>query len=78
MKSIPIQVEAKAFQSIANQASATTMINLSIGSEPRPRSVYLQHVQWQFTKREPFHLDFYEVNLKRRMRSAVRRASGWP
>ena len=72
MKSIPIQVEAKAFQSIANQASATTMINLSIESETLPRSVYLQKVQWQFVRREPFHLDFYQVNLKRHMRSAVR------
>ncbi len=72
MESIPIQVESKAFESIANQASPTTMINLTIGSDASPRTVYLQHVQWQFVKRIPFHLDFYEVNLKRHMRSAVR------
>ena len=71
MTSIPIQVELKAFQSIARQATPTTMINLTIGSEPQPRTVYLQHVQWQFVKHEPFHLDFYAVNLKRRMRSTI-------
>lgn len=72
MKSIPIQVESKAFQSISNKASPTTMINLWVGADPDPRSVYLQKVQWQFVRREPFHLDFYQVDLKRHMRSAVR------
>jgi large subunit ribosomal protein L25 len=70
-KSLPVQVEAKAFQGIVREASPTTMINLTIGSETEPRSVYLQHIQWQWLKREPFHLDFYEVNLKRHMRSTI-------
>src|SRR5207302_1403919 len=30
--------------------------------------------QRQFTKHEPFHLDFYEVNLKRLMRSTIQLA----
>jgi large subunit ribosomal protein L25 len=74
MTSIPIQVDLKAFQSISRQATPTTRINLTIGSEPRPQTVYLQHVQWQFTRNEPFHLDFYAVNLQRRMRSTVQLA----
>jgi large subunit ribosomal protein L25 len=74
MKSLPIQVEARAFQSIAPHATPTTMINLTIGSEALPRTVYLQHVQWQFVKHEPFHLDFYAVNLKRHMRSTIQLA----
>lgn len=71
MTSIPIQVDAKMFHSIAHHATSTTMINLTIGDEAKPRTVYLQKVQWQWIKREPFHLDFYAVNLKRRMRSTV-------
>ena len=74
MESIPIQIEAKDFQSITRQATPTTTINLTIGSEAQPRTVYLQHVQWQFIKHEPLHLDFYAVNLERRMRSTVRLA----
>ena len=74
MASIPIQVELKAFQSVAPHATPTTMINLTIGSEAQPRAVYLQHIQWQFIKHEPFHLDFYAVNLKRHMRSTVQLA----
>jgi len=73
-ESVPIQVAAKAFESIARHATPTTMINLTIGSEGQPRTVYLQHVQLQFTKHEPFHLDFYEVNLKRHMRSTIQLA----
>ncbi|HLZ07283.1 MAG TPA: 50S ribosomal protein L25 [Chloroflexota bacterium] len=72
MKSIPIQVTAKAFHSVIQHATPTTMINLTVGSETEPRSVYLQKVQWQFVKREPFHLDFYAINLKRLMHSAIR------
>ena len=72
MESIPIQVEAKVFKSIADRATSTTMINLTIGSEAPPRSVYLQHVQWQWLKHEPFHLDFYAVNLKRSMHGTIR------
>jgi large subunit ribosomal protein L25 len=72
MKSIPIQVTAKAFHNVIQHATPTTMINLTIGSETQPRSVYLQKVQWQFVKHEPFHLDFYAINLKRLMRSAIR------
>jgi large subunit ribosomal protein L25 len=74
MQSIPIQVAAKTFQSIAPHATPTTMINLTIGSEAQSRTVYLQHVQWQFVKHEPFHLDFYAVNLQRNMRSTVQLA----
>jgi large subunit ribosomal protein L25 len=72
MASIPIQVAAKEFQSVVQYATPTTMINLTIGSEVSPRSVYLQKIQWQFVKHEPFHLDFYAINLKRLMQSAIR------
>jgi large subunit ribosomal protein L25 len=71
MESTPIQVTTKAFESIAPRATPTTAINLFIGSDPEPRMVYLQHVQWQFIKHEPLHLDFYAVNEKRHMRSVV-------
>ena len=74
MASIPIQVAAKEFQNVVQHATATTMINLTIGSDETPRSVYLQKVQWQFLKHEPFHLDFYAINLKRLMQSPVRLA----
>jgi len=71
MASIPVQVEAKAFEHVAAHATPTTMIDLTIGSEKKPRTVYLRAIQWQFTKREPFHLDFYAVNLQQPMRTAV-------
>jgi large subunit ribosomal protein L25 len=71
MTSIPIQVEANAFESIARHATPTTMIDLTIGSAGKPRTVYLRDIQWQFTKREPFHLDFFAVNLQQSMRTAV-------
>jgi large subunit ribosomal protein L25 len=71
MESIPLQVELKAFQGIARRARPTTMINLTIEPEAQARSVYLQHVQWQFIRHEPFHLDFYAVDMTRHMRSAI-------
>src|SRR5579883_2214693 len=60
-KSIPIQVPLKSFEQIAKHATPTTMISLTIDADTQTRAVYLQHVQWQFTKRQPFHLDFYAV-----------------
>jgi large subunit ribosomal protein L25 len=71
-QSVPIQLDAKTVKLVAERITATTMINLTVTSEPRPRTVYLQHVQWQPLKHDALHLDFYEVNLNRTMRSAVR------
>jgi large subunit ribosomal protein L25 len=71
-QSVPIQLDAKTVKLVADRITATTMINLTVSTEPRPRTVYLQHVQWQPVKHEALHLDFYEVNLTRAMRSAVR------
>jgi large subunit ribosomal protein L25 len=71
MASIPVQVDAKAFEHVAAHATPTTMIDLTIGTEKKPRTVYLRNIQWQFTKREPFHLDFYAVNLQQPMRTAI-------
>ena len=71
IESTPIQVDVKSFESIVHHATPATMISLTIGSEARPRTVYLQKVQWQFVKHEPFHLDFYAPNLDRPMRSSV-------
>jgi large subunit ribosomal protein L25 len=74
MESIPIQVAAKEFESVAARATPTTMMHLYIGSDRKPRNVYLQHVQWEPVRHQPLHLDFYAVNVKRHMRSAVRLA----
>jgi large subunit ribosomal protein L25 len=69
---VPIQVAKKEFQDVAARLTRTTMIDLAISGEREPRLVYLQDVQWQFTRREPFHLDFYAVKHDRSVKSSVR------
>jgi large subunit ribosomal protein L25 len=71
MESIPVQVAAKEFETVAARVTPTTMLHLFIGSEREPRMVYLQNIQWEPVRRQPLHLDFYAVNVKRHMRSAV-------
>ena len=66
LASIPIQFNTKTFHEIVRHVTPTTLINLRIDSENEPRRVYLREIQWQWTKREPFHVDFYAVNLNRR------------
>lgn len=68
---IPIQVELKAFQGIAEHATPTTAIDLTVGSEAGPRSVFLKDVTWEAVTHRPLHLDFFAASRERPLRTAV-------
>jgi large subunit ribosomal protein L25 len=71
MESIPLQVEARAFEKVARHATPTTMINLTVGAESAPRSVYLHHALLRPGVPVPLHLEFYSVPLERPIRAPV-------
>jgi large subunit ribosomal protein L25 len=69
LSSISVQVEEAAFLSVYNQAGETGVVYLDLNGTSHP--VLIHHVQYHITKRSPFHVDFYQVNLKEKVTTMV-------
>lgn len=68
IKSQAVQVKADEFLKIHDEVGETGLVDLTIGEEVIP--VLIQHVNTDF-RHQILHADFYQVNLKEKVKAAV-------
>jgi len=71
IESTPIQVELKELQHALSHATATTLVDLTVGKSHMRRHVLVRDVQYELLKRIPTHVDFYAVRMDQKIRAAV-------
>lgn len=69
VKSVAVQLKDKEFEKIFAEVGETGLIDLSFDSQTRP--VLIHNVQYNSISRKPIHADFYQVNLKEKVKTAV-------
>ena len=69
IKSLAIQVSLKEFTAVYKETGETGLIEISLGSEKRPALIH--NLQLEFITKVPLHADFYQVNLKEKVRTMI-------
>jgi len=67
--SVSVQVPQKDFEIVYKETGATGLIELHLENEKRP--VLINNVQLDYMTQEPIHADFYQVNLKEKIKSMI-------
>ncbi len=68
---VPLDVEVKAFGSVAQQAGATQLIQLAVEGESKARAVLIRDVQQHVTRLTPIHADLIQVDLTQKIVATV-------
>lgn len=68
--SVTIQVNAKEFDQVFKEAGETGVVMLQVGEE-KGRPTLIKDRQINPTTRELLHIDFYQVNLKEAIKTAI-------
>jgi len=68
-ESLSIQLPVKDFETIYSRAHETGLVDLKIGGAIHP--VLIHNVQRHPISKTPIHVDFYKVNLKEKVKTAV-------
>lgn len=71
LKSLALQCHTAELQNILAQAGTTTLLNLKIDSEKRPRKVLVREVQKDVFGRQLLHVDFYQVKLTEKIKADI-------
>lgn len=69
VKSLAVQVPTKEFEKVFKEEGETGLVDLHVNGEIRP--VLIQNVQVAPLTRAPLHADFYQVNLKEKVKAMV-------
>jgi large subunit ribosomal protein L25 len=69
LSSIALQVKFSDFQTVYKEVGETGLVDLKVGSESRP--VLIKNLQMNYQTRTPLHVDFYQVNLKEKVKTMV-------
>lgn len=69
IKSESVQVEYKDFERAYKEAGETGLVELSLDGKVRP--VLIHNIQFDPVYHEPLHADFYQVNLKEKVKTMV-------
>ena len=69
LASIALQVKLSDFQVVSKEVGATGVVELTVGDEKRP--VLVKNLQMDYFTNLPLHADFYQVNLKEKVKSMV-------
>lgn len=69
LPSIAIQVKTADFQEIFKEVGETGLIDITIDGTRHP--VLVKNLQLEYPLRTPLHVDFYEVNLKEKVKTMV-------
>lgn len=67
---LALEVPAKAFESLFHQAGESTIINLKVEGQGE-KKVLIHEVAKHFMKDESVHVDFYEVDLTRKIHAKI-------
>jgi large subunit ribosomal protein L25 len=69
LSSTAVQVALTEFNTVFKEVGETGLIDLMVGSEKRP--VLVKNFQMNFKTQTPLHVDFYQVNLKEKIKTYV-------
>lgn len=69
VKSLAVQVPVKEFDKVYKEAGETGLVDLAVDSEVRP--ILIHNVQIDPLTDLPLHADFYQVNLKKKVKAMV-------
>lgn len=69
LSSTAIQVKLADFQAVYKDAGETGLVDLKVGNETKP--VLIKNLQMAFPLHTPLHVDFYQVNLKEKVKTMV-------
>lgn len=67
LESTTIQLSHKDARELLKVHGLNTLLNLQVEGEPAPRPVVVRHVQREPVSHDIQHLDFYQVDLERRI-----------
>jgi large subunit ribosomal protein L25 len=69
LSSTAIQVKLSDFQAVYKEAGETGLVDLKVGDDSKP--VLIKNLQVEFPLHTPLHVDFYQVNLKEKVKTMV-------
>jgi large subunit ribosomal protein L25 len=69
LESTAIQVKLSDFQTVFKEVGETGLIDLQVNGEKRP--VLVKNMHQTFPHHVPLHVDFYQVNLKEKVKTMV-------
>jgi large subunit ribosomal protein L25 len=69
LESTAIQVKLSDFQAIYKEVGETGLVDLKVGDSTKP--VLIKNLQQSFPLHIPLHVDFYQVNLKEKVKTNV-------
>lgn len=69
LASVAVQAKYPEFEAIFKEAGETGLVDVMLDGERRP--VLIKNIQWNYQTRTPLHADFYQVNLKEKVKSMV-------
>lgn len=69
IKSLAVQLPFKEFETVYNEVGETGLLDLEVDGKARP--VLIHNVQLDHLTRIPVHADFYQVNLKEKVKTMV-------
>lgn len=69
LSSVALQMPIKDFIEVYKHVGETGLIDLMVDGEKRP--VLVKSVQFEFRQHSPVHADFYQVNLKEKVKAMV-------
>lgn len=69
-KPVSLEVDFKEFEKVYRKSGENAILNLTVAGEGEHK-VLIHDIAKHFMKNEPIHVDFYEVDLKRKIRAKV-------
>src|SRR5258708_21958711 len=69
LSSIAVQVKIADFQSVYKETGETGVIDLQVSGATHP--VLIKNLQMNYKSHNPLHADFYQVNLKEKIKTMV-------
>lgn len=71
IKSLAVQVPYKEFETVYKETGETGLVDLQVDSGQDVRPVLIHNVQKDHITKVPLHADFYQVNLKEKVKTMV-------
>lgn len=69
LNSQPVQVKLTDFEAVFKETGETGLVDLIISGQSHP--VLIKNLQMNYKSRTPLHADFYQVNLKEKVKTMV-------
>ena len=71
LQSLSLQCDTAKLQRVIAQAGTTRLVSLEVEGEKKPRSVFVREIQRHVTTGVLFHIDFYQVSMKEKIKADV-------